>query len=356
SQDGLSLVAVEFDYNQSVDLAAVDAQNALSKIRAKLPREIGEPQVLKFSTSDRPVLTVGLRGENLVEVRRLAEDVLAPELQRVSGVALVDVFGGYQPEISVQVDRNRLEAYHLTLPIVVNAVKNYNVSQPAGQIRSEGRQFTFRIDEQSRTMQDIANIPIYIPGGKRVRVSDIATIQQGSAEDQSRFRVNGNAAIAIQIFKQDDANTVEVVELSQQKFTEINLRYPSLEIIEGEESASFTKQVVDNMLGSVWQALFLAAIIIFLFLGSFNRGLVVAISMPMSFLLTFAGMKLFNIEVNMVTLTAIILAVGMVVDASVVVLENITRHYEEEKLTPFEAALEGAKEIQFAVFAGNATT
>lgn len=356
SQDELSLVAVEFDYYQSVDLAAVDAQNAISRIRSKLPQEIGEPQVLKFSTSDRPVLTMGLQGENLIEVRRLAEDVLAPELQRVSGVSLVDVFGGYQPEISVQVDRNRMEAYNLTLPMIVNAVKNYNISQPAGQIRSSGQQFTFRIDEQSKTMQDIADIPIYLPGGKHVRLSDIATISKGSAEDQSRFRVNGKAAIAMQIFKQDDANTVEVVELAQQKFAEIGNHYSYLEIIEGEESASFTRQVVDNMLGSVWQALFLAAIIIFLFLGSFNRGFVVAVSMPMSFLLTFAGMKIFTIEVNMVTLTAIILAVGMVVDASVVVLENVTRRFEEEKLTPFKAALEGAKEIQFAVFAGNATT
>lgn len=356
SQDGLSLVAVEFDYNQSVDLAAVDVQNAISRIKAKLPAEISEPQVLKFSTSDRPVLTVGLRGENMVETRRLAEEVLSPELQRVNGVALVDVFGGYQPEISIQVDRNRMEAHHLTMQAIVNAVRSYNISLPAGQIRSEGRQYTFRVDEQSKTMQDIANTPIFLPGAKRVRLKDIAEIKQGSAEDQSRFRVNGKAAIAMQIFKQDDANTVEVVGLSQQKFAEIAQRYPGLEIIEGEESASFTRQVVDNMLGSVWQALFLAAIIIFLFLGSFNRGLVVAVSMPMSFLLTFAGMKLFNIEVNMVTLTAIILAVGMVVDASVVVLENITRHYEEEKLTPFKAAMEGAREIQFAVVAGNATT
>lgn len=356
SQDGLSLVAVEFDYSQSVDLAAVDVQNAISRIRNKLPREISEPQVLKFSTSDRPILTMGLRAQNMVETRRLAEDVLAPELQRLKGVALVDVFGGYQPEISVAIDRNRLEAYHLDLPAVVNAVKNHNISLPAGQIRSEGRQYTFRIDEQSRTLQDIAQIPIYLPAGKIIRLRDIAEIRQGAAEDQSRFRVNGQAAIAMQIFKQDEANTVEVVERAQKKFAEIGQRYPEMELIEGEESASFTRQVVDNMLGSVWQALFLAAIIIFLFLGSLNRGLVVAVSMPLSFLLTFAGMKLFAIEVNMVTLTAIILAVGMVVDGSVVVLENITRRFREENLSPFEAALEGAKEIQFAVIVGNTTT
>lgn len=356
SQEGLSLVAVEFNYDVSVDLAAVDVQNAISRIRGKLPKEIGEPQVLKFSTSNRPVLTMGLRGENLVSARRLAEDVLAPELQRVPGVAMVDVFGGYEPEITVAVDRNRLEAHRLRLGAVVEAIRAHNVSVPAGQIRSEGRQYTFRVDEQSQSLKEIAHIPLTTPAGNQIRIGDAAAISEGSSEDLSRFRVNGKPAIAMQIFKQDDANTVEVVELAQEKFRDLAQRYSNIEMIEAEESASFTRQVVNNMLGSVWQALLLATIVIFLFLGSLRRGTVVAISMPMSFLLTFAGMKLFNIEVNMVTLTAVILAVGMVVDASVVVLENITRHYQEEKLSPIEAARIGASEIQFAVIAGNATT
>ena len=356
SQDGLSLVSIEFNYDQDVDIAAVDVQNAISRIRSKLPRQISEPQVLKFSTSNRPVLTMGLSGENLVETRRLAEDVLAPEIQRVPGVALVDVFGGHQPEISVQVNRNKLEAYHLRLPLVVDAIMTHNVSLPAGQIRSEGRQYNFRVDERNRSPHDISNIALTTPMGKQIRIGDIATVSEGSAEDLSRFHVNGEPAIAMQIFKQDDANTVDVVERAQQKFVELQKRYPALKMIEAEESASFTRQVVNNMFGSVWQALLLAAIIIFLFLSSFRRGLVVSVSMPMSFLLTFAGMKFFGIEVNLVTLTAVILSVGMVVDASVVILENITRRYHEEKLSPKEAALAGAEEIQFAVIAGNATT
>lgn len=356
SQDGLSLVQVEFTYDMNVDLAAVDVQNAIARIQAKLPREIGEPQVLKFSTSDRPVLTMGLIAENPVAVRRLAEDVLAPEVQRLDGVAIVDVFGGYEPEISVQVDRDRLDAHHLRLAAVVEAIRNHNVSVPAGQIRSAGRQYTFRVDEQSRTLQEIAQIPITSPSGTRILVGDIAELKEGSGEDLSRFRVNGKAAIALQIFKQDDANTVEVVQRAQAKFTDLSERYAEIQMLEAEESASFTQQVVNNLLESVFQALLLASVIIFLFLGSARRGLVVAISMPMSFVLTFAGMKLFGIQVDMVTLTAIILAVGMVVDAAVVVLENITRHYHERKLAPDAAAMEGAAEIQFAVIAGNLTT
>lgn len=356
SQDGLSLVQVEFTYDMNVDLAAVDVQNAIARTRAHLPREIGEPQVLKFSTSDRPVLTMGLIGEDLVAVRRLAEEVLAPEIQRLEGVAIVDVFGGNEPEISVQVDRDRLEAHRLRLAAVAEAIRNHNVSVPAGQIRSAGRQYTFRVDEQSRSLQEIAQIPIPSPSGTRIRVGDLAQVNEGGGEDLSRFRVNGRAAIALQVFKQDDANTVAVVRRAQVKFRELSERYADMQMIEAEESASFTQQVVDNMLGSVLQALLLAAAIIFLFLASVRRGLVVAISMPMSLVLTFAGMKLFGIQVDMVTLTAIILAVGMVVDAAVVVLENITRHGQERRLAPEAAAKEGAAEIQFAVIAGNLTT
>ncbi|MBR9977593.1 MAG: efflux RND transporter permease subunit [Bacteroidetes bacterium] len=356
SQDGLSLVSVEFNYDISVDLAAVDVQNAIARIRGKLPREAGEAQVLKFSTSDRPILTVGLRGDDMVGVRRLAEEVFSPELQRLPGVAMVDVFGGSRPEIIVDVDRASIDAHRLSLPQIVSAIRGYNVSVPAGQITQSGQQYTFRMDEQRADMRALGEIPVQTAGGSRLRVRDVATIRDGASEDQARFRVNGQAAIAVQIFKQDGANTVAVVERAQQRIAEIGARYAHLEIIEAEESASFTRQVVDNMLGSVWQALLLATIIIFLFLGSVRRGIVVAISMPMAFLLTFAGMKLLNIEVNMVTLTAIILAVGMVVDASVVVLENITRRQEEEGLTPVQAAIAGANEIQFAVLAGNVTT
>lgn len=356
SQDGLSLVEVEFRYGVSVDLAAIDVQNALTRIRAGLPSDIADPQVLKFSTSDRPVLTVGARGEDLVSVRRLAEDVLAPEIQRVPGVAVVDVFGGHEPEISVQVDRTALEAYRLTIGQVAVALQDHNVSMPAGQIRSGGMQYGFRVDGQADHPGALAAVPLPVVGGRQLEVGDVAVIAVGGAEDLSRFHVAGEPAIALQVFKQDDANTVAVVEAARARLAELAAQHPDIVFSEAEESASFTRQVVSNMLESVWQALLLAALVIFLFLGSWRRGLVVAVSMPMSFLLTFAVMLLLGIQVDMVTLTAIILAVGMVVDGSVVMLENITRRQVEDGLSPLAAARAGAEEIQFAVIAGNVST
>jgi len=356
SQDGLSLVSVEFKYDISVDLAAVDVQNAITRIRSRLPVGVQEPQILKFSTSDRPVLTIGVLGGDLVAARQLAEDVLAAELQRLPGVAMVDVFGGHVPEISVDVDRDRLEAHKLKLDAVIGAIRNHNISLPAGQIRSRGRQHTFRVDEQSDSVDGLAGIPIATPAGGRVLLRDVADVREGSGEDLSRYRVGGEPAIAMQVFKQDNANTVAVVEHAREALADLRERYPHLRFVEAEESASFTQQVVGNMMTSVFQALLLASIVIFLFLGSVRRGLVVVLSMPMSFLLTFAVMKVLGIQLDLVTLTAIILAVGMVVDGAVVVLENITRRYQEDRLSPEDAASKGASEIQFAVIAGNLTT
>ena len=356
SQDGLSLVEVEFRYGVSTDLAAVDVQNAISRIRSSLPQEIGEPQVLKFSTSGKPVLTMGLRGKDFTETRRLAEEVIGPELQRLPGVAMVDVFGGHKPEISIAVDRDRLEAHRLSLAAVTDAIRSHNVSDPAGQIRGEGRRFSFRIDSRSRNLEELASIPVTAPAGYRILLGDLADIRHGSGEDLSLFRAGGKPAIAVQVFKQDDANTVAVVEKAMGRFEELRDRYPGVEMELADEDASFARRVVSNMMGAVAAALLLATLIIFLFLGSLRRGFVVIVSMPMSFLLTFAGMKLFGLQIDMVTLTAIILAVGMVVDASVVVLENISRKFAEGGLSPLDAAIQGAKEIQFSVIAGNATT
>jgi hydrophobe/amphiphile efflux-1 (HAE1) family protein len=356
SQDGLSLVEVEFRYGTSVDLAAVDVQNAIARIRDTLPGSVGEPQVLKFSTSNRPVLTVGAHGDDLVAVRRLAEDILAPALQRVPGVAMVDVFGGHKPEIAVDVDRDRLAAHRLTAVDVARALQAHNVSLPAGQIRGAGQQLSFRVDARSDLPDRLADIPLTTPAGQAVRIGDVATVAAGAAEDLARFRVDGRAAIALQIFKQDGANTVAVVDAARARLAGLAASHPEVHFAEAEEDASFTRQVVGNMLGSVWQALLLAAAVIFLFLGSFRRGLVVAVSMPMAFLLTFAVMLLLGIQVDMVTLTAVILAVGMVVDSSVVVLENITRRQRQDDLPPVEAARRGTEEIQFAVLAGSLTT
>ncbi len=356
SQDNLSIVSVEFRYNRDVDLAAVDVQNSIARIRGELPAGILEPRVLKFSTSDRPVISVGVVAKDLVRARKAAEDRFAPELQRVDGVAAVDVFGGNQPAVLVELNQRDVKAYGIPLPKVVEIIRHTNNARPAGQVRTESNQTMFRLESRAQSIKELARIPITMRDNTRILLGEIATIRHGALEDDARFAINGTPAIAMQIFKTDGANTVKVVRKVEKKIEDLRRRYTGYNFIIGEESASFTEVSVNNLLANVWQALLFASVIIFLFLGRLKSSAVTIVSMPLSYGLTFAFMHAFSLEFNMVTLSAVILAVGMVVDATVVILENISRKRDQEGLSAEQAAIEGTDEVRLAVLAGVATT
>lgn len=356
SQDNLSLLSVEFHYDRDADLAAVDVQNAIARIRGELPKGIGEPQVLKFSTADRPIISIGVVADDPTRARKMAEDRFAPELQRVAGVAAVDVFGGSKPAVLVEVNHRDAQAYGLPLGRIVESVRKHNSALPAGEIRTETGQMMFRLENRSQSIEELSRIPIVLPDGSRILLGDLANVRSGSLDNDARFAVDGQAAIALQVFKTEDANTVDVVHSVRQTIEQLGERYPGYQFIVGEESATFTEISVNNLLSNVWQALLFASIIIFFFLGRLKASAVTIISMPLSYGLTFALMHAFGVEFNMVTLSAVILAVGMVVDGAVVILENITRKRDLEGLSPERAAVEGTDEVRLAVLAGVATT
>ncbi|NBB86722.1 MAG: AcrB/AcrD/AcrF family protein [Bacteroidetes bacterium] len=360
SQDGLSVVTAEFAYGRNVDLVAVDVQNAISRIREQLPATIGEPRVLTFSTSDKPVITLAARPASaqtaLADVRQRADDDLHPVLQRIPGVAAVDVFGGARPQVNVHIDRSRLEAAGLTLGAVMETLRAGNVTAPAGRIERTQQETLLRFDETVTTVDDVERRPIAEREGQRILLGDIAQIRKGAADRRSAYRANGRDAVALQIIQQDDANTVDVVSRVQDRVPELQAAFPSLTIEVADEEASFTRLVVNNMGTSILSALLLASLVIFLFIGSLRGALIVSISMPMSFLLTLALMWMMDMELNLVTLSAVILAVGIVVDAAVVVLENIARHRTEEGRSVRESAVAGTNEVFFAVLVGIMTT
>ncbi|SMO88687.1 efflux RND transporter permease subunit [Fodinibius sediminis] len=358
SQDGLSVVTAEFQYDVSVDLAAVDVQNAVSRIRGSLPESISDPRVLKISSSDKPVITLGVSSHdgNLKKVRQVADDEIAPALQRLRGVASVDIFGGYRRQINISIDRDRMEAANVTLSAISQAIQTANISRPLGSIDNSRREVLLRFDESLTTADEVKSIPIKNENNQRLLVGDIAEVEDGVADPQSAFLANGTEVVAVQVLQQDDANTVEVVDRVTAELPELRTEYPDLKFEVATEEGSFTEQVTGNMATSIALALFLASLIIFGFLESFRRAFIVSIAMPMSFLLTFALMKLNGMELDLVTLSAIILAVGMVVDGAVVVIENISRHYDDENISAKEAAIDGTGEVFFAVLVGVATT
>lgn len=356
SLDNLSLTTIEFAYDQQVELAAVDTQNAIARIRAALPAGIAEPQVLSFSTADRPVVTLGVAMDDLAEARQLADDRFAPRLQRIPGVAGVDVFGGHVTALLVELDPRELSAYGLAPAQVAAAVRAQTGSSPAGRLRTVRTQTMLRLEAVVQDADALADAQIPLADGSRVLLSDIARIRDGELDDDARFAIDGVPAIALQVFKTTDANTLEVFEAARAVAAELTQEYPGARFTVGEETATFTEVSVSNLLAGVWQALLLASIILFLFLGRVRSAAVAIVSMPLSYGVTFALMYLAGVQFDMVTLSAVILAVGMVVDASVVVLENVTRLRDEEGLGVEEAAIRGADEVRTPVLAGAATT
>lgn len=356
SQDNLSLITVEFRYGVVGELAAVDAQNAIARIRGSLPTGIQEPRVLTFNSGDRPIYTIGVRSQDMIRARKLSEDIVGPRLQRVPGVAAVDVFGGSVPIVLVAAQRSKLESTGFSLGALAQALREQNANVPAGRVRSDATQDMLRVESRATTLNDMGAISLPTADGSRVALSDLADIRLAALDDDARFAIDGQPSIAVQVFKADEANTMQVVEELRRVVGELRTQHPDVEILEGEESASFTEKVVGNMVDNVFEALALASIIIFLFLRKSRTAMVAVVSMPLSYGITFALMKALGVELNMVTLSAIILAVGLVVDASVVVMENIARHHEELGSDPVKAAIEGTDEVRLAVLAGAATT
>lgn len=357
SQDGLSIIRVEFQYDKNVDEAAVDVQNAIARIRKNLPQGIAEPQVMKFSSSNRPVLTLGLSGKDtdLARIRRLADNEIKDRLQLTEGVAAVDVIGGYKRQINIFLDRLRLSSLNIPLEKVVGVIKNSNITDPGGKLIHNDREYTVRFTRETADLAALSDLLVDNRGGKPVYLRDVAIIQDGTDENRSAYRLNGEQSIAIQVFKKDGANTVEVVDRVKDKLEEIKKDYPDITFALAEDDSIFTKQVVDNMSETTRDALILTALIVLLFLVTINESIIVALSMPLSLLCTICLMLLAGMSFNLITLSALILSVGIVVDDAIVVVENIMRHYHDLGKDIKSAAIDGANEIMLANVAGTST-
>lgn len=357
SQNGLSIIKVEFQYGKDVDEAAVDVQNAISRIKKDLPAGIAEPQVMKFSSSNRPVLTVGLsgKGKDLTEIRRLADNEIKDRLQLTQGVAAVDVIGGHKRQINVLLDRSKLASLNIPLEKVAGAIRNTNITDPGGNLIQDENEYTVRFTQETVDPITLADLIIDNRGGKPVYLRDVATIQDGTVENRSAYRLGGQPSIAIQILKKDDANTVEVVDRVKDKLAEIKKDYPDVTFAVAEDDSIFTKQVVDNMSATTRDALILTALIVLLFLVTINESIVVALSMPLSLLCTMGLMLLTGMSFNLITLSALILSVGIVVDDAIVVVENIMRHHHDLGKDIKSAAIDGTNEIMLANMAGTST-
>ena len=358
SQTGTSVVKVELNYGRSVPMAALDVQNAISRVRQKLPTGIGEPRVLQFSSSDKPILTIAVRSDRLPleAVRELADNDIRDRLQLVDGVAAVDVFGGHKRQLEVRVRRDRLRSYELTLDDLSRSLAGWNLTESGGRVQLGSREAVARFNMPLADPADVQALIVAHRNGRDVRLGEIAEVILAAAEPRSAYHFNGEPAIAVQVIRRDDANTVEVARRVKAALEALRAELPYLSLELADDDSAFTELVIDNMTTSVFAAIVLVIVVVLVFLADLRQAAIIALSIPVAFLITFILMQWAGIELNLVTLSAIVLSIGLLVDDGIVVLESIHRHLGMDGKSPTQAAIDGTEEIFLADLSGTATT
>ena len=351
SSENVSFVSIEFDQSADVNIALQDAQRKVNEIIATLPQESKTPTVTKFALDELPVLRIGLTARMPdPEFYQLLKDQVQPRLSKIPGVAQVTLIGGSEREIRVNIDAQKLRSYGLSVLQVVQAIKASNLDFPAGKVKDGGTQYVVRVAGKFSSVEDMKRLIIaQSRQGGDITLSDVAEVEDGAKEVTTISRINGASSVGMLIQKQSDANSVEVSDLVRAQIPKIERDYGNVHLAFtiAQDGSTFTRDAADAVKHDLMVAVFLVAVVMLMFLHSIRNSLIVMIAVPASMISTFIAMYAFGLTLNLMTLLGLSLVVGILVDDSIVVLENIYRHIEhgEEKRI---AALRGRNEIGFA--------
>ena len=362
SQDEMAAVAVEFEYEKGLSEAATDVANTLKRIEATLPDDILPPQIFKISDATAPVFTLALTPSegsslDLAKIRQLADNELKEALLNIPGVGDVEVFGSYIPEISIEVDQSLLQDWGITLDQVLLAVKTQNIDIPDGLIIQTEDQYRLKTYGQKKDISALSSIVIANRNGNPILLKDIANIKLAIRDRHSLFRGNGQEAIGINILRPDkNGHVTTTIEAFEKALPQIKARFPDISFSVADTQKTLIKTSIKNMAEALRDSVLMTVLVIFLTLASIRLASLAAISIPLVCFMAFAGMYLLGYELNIVTMTAIILSVGLLVDDSIVVIENIQRHATQKQKSIKEAVVDGLNEILLADWSGTFTT
>ena len=358
TDEGTCNVRIQFQWGTDIGKAAVDVLQQVERARRSFPTDptLQNPIVSKFDPSQTPILVYGVSGiKDPIKLRTLLDNEIAPVLESSDGVAAVNVTGGETRAIIVDVDPDQLQAHNLSLSQVSDAIGRENLNQPAGIAKQSQTELTIRAIGLFENPKDIESVVIGNYRGRLVKVSDVATVRDAATETRIYTRLNGEPAVGLLIVRQSGANTITTVQSVQEKLKSVEQSYPNLKFQLAYDQSRFIGQSVsrvkeDAIIGGV-----LAIVILLFFLRNVRSTLVVALSIPISIVSTFALIYLCGFSLNTMSLAGLALAVGLIVDDAVVVLENIFRHIERDKKRAAEAAVTGTQEILTAVFSSTIT-
>ena len=355
SSENMAMLVIRFTNDTDMDQAMTDLRDKVAQVKSQLPDDASDPTVMSIDIDSMPVVSVALRGNDLASLQSIAEDEIQPALERLDGVASVDISGGYEQEIAVHTDASRLKGYNLTISSIGQQLGADNIAIPGGDLDNGSQTLAVRTDGEYSSIDDVKNALISLPAGGTVRLSQIADVSMQPKDQDAISKVDGEECIILSVNKQSGSNTVQIAELAKAEFDSLLKGNDSLQWNIVMDQSDYINMTVDNAIQNIWMGVLFAAIVLFLFLRDLGATMAVTIAMPCCILFTFLIMNVLGITLNMMSLGGITLGVGMIVDNSIVVLENIFT-YRADGYDRLEACTKGTGEVIGAVIASTLTT
>lgn len=348
-----SQISVRFRLEKDADNAAAEVRDRTARVRNRLPDAVDEPVIAKVEADASPVMWLAFSSDTRspLEINDLLNRIVKPRLQTVTGVADVPIYGERRYAMRIWLDPERMAGYRLTTQDVEDAIRRNNLELPAGRIESQQREFSVTSQTELARPAQFSDIVIRTVNGFPVRMRDVARVEESAASDRSRVRLNGRDAISMGVIRQATANPLELSAGVRAMLPTLKADLPAdITIDIANDNSVFIDRSVKSVYQTIAEAVVLVALVIFVFLRTLRASIIPIITIPVSLVGSFALMALAGFSINTLTLLALVLAIGLVVDDAIVMLENIYRHIEEG-LDPFSAAIKGAKEIGFAIVA-----
>lgn len=346
-----SQISVKFRLEKDADAAAAEVRDRTSRVRNRLPQAIDEPVIAKVEADAFPVIFLAFSSDTMtpLQINDMVNRIVKPRLQTVTGVADVRIYGERKYAMRVWLDPEKLAGYKLTSQDVEDAIRRSNLELPGGRIESQQREFSVTSQTDLVRPAQFADITIKSVNGFPVKIRDVGRVQEGAADERSAVRLNGRDAISAGVIRQATANPLDLSNGVREMIPKLKQDLPSDVVIDiANDNSVFIDRSIKNVYQTIAEAIVLVALVIFVFLRTVRASIIPIITIPVSLIGTFAMMALAGFSINTLTLLALVLAIGLVVDDAIVMLENIFRHIEEG-LDPFSAAIKGSREIGFAV-------
>ena len=355
SSEGSSMVRLQFAWGTDLNEAADEVRTRVDRVRGRLPEDADPPNIFKFDSNAMPIMGIGLEGDyDPVTLREVAETDLSPRLERVEGVASVTIDGGLRRQVHVDLSREKIQALNLSVDRITQVLRSENQNIPLGEVEDADRRFLLRSPGQYTSLEDIKNLIVMTRGSVPVYLKDIAEVSDGTEDRRSVTRINGRAGVRMRVQKQSGKNTVQVAEGVRREIERINLDTPNIRLAVLDDQSKFIERAIHSVQEHAMIGSALVIVIIFLFLRNIRSTLIICTSIPISVIGTFALLYFGGYTLNTLTFGGLALGVGMIVDASIVVLENTYRHLEmgKDRMT---AAIEGSEEVWSAILASTLT-